>query len=341
LAREVDHRAKNALAVVQSIVRLTQATTIENYIEAVEARIFALARAHLLLSESRWRGADLGRLVAEELAPYRTAETDKITTKGPDVTLEPARAQAVAVALHELSTNAAKYGALSVKAGRVALRWELRTGILILKWVEAGGPPVKAPASHGYGSKVIRAAIERQLGGRAVLDWRPEGLRCTLLVPCRNANPAWESSLDRSNAKHELSSLEPIAIAGDRVLLAEDEGVLAWMMRDTLLEQGFSVVGPFAKTGEAFAAARDTQVHAAVLDVNLNGEVIYPVAEILKGRGVPFVFVSGYEADSIDVRFSGIPVLRKPIERRALQNAFVFGKNQPNCGAMSDRTRTQ
>ena len=342
LTREVDHRAKNALAVVQSIVRLTRATTIENYVEAVEGRIFALARAHLLLSESRWRGADLGRLVTEELAPYRTHETDKIARKGPDVTLEPATAQAVAVALHELSTNAAKYGALSVKSGRVALSWELRTGTLILKWVESGGPPVKAPASHGYGSKVIRAAIERQLGGRAILDWRPEGLRCMLLVPRRDASPALEGFLQgRSSAEEQITSLEPIVVAGNRVLLAEDEGVLGLMMRDTLVEQGFSVVGPFAKTGEAIAAARDGQVHAAVLDINLDGEMIYPVAEVLKGRGVPFVFVSGYEADSIDVRFSRIPVLRKPIERQALQNAFVFSQNEPNRGATSDRTSKQ
>ena len=342
LTREVDHRAKNALAVVQSIVRLTRATTIENYVEAVEGRIFALARAHLLLSESRWRGADLGRLVTEELAPYRTHETDKIARKGPDVTLEPATAQAVAVALHELSTNAAKYGALSVKSGRVALSWELRTGTLILKWVESGGPSVKAPASHGYGSKVIRAAIERQLGGRTILDWRPEGLRCMLLVPHRDASPALEGFLQgRSSAEEQVTSLEPIVVAGNRVLLAEDEGVLGLMMRDTLVEQGFSVVGPFAKTGEAIAAARDGQVHAAVLDINLDGEMIYPVAEVLKGRGVPFVFVSGYEADSIDVRFSGIPVLRKPIERQALQNAFVFSQNEPNRGATSDRTSKQ
>ena len=117
------------------------------------------------------------------------------------------------------------------------------------------------------------------------------------------------------------------------VLLAEDEGVLALMMRDTLAEQGFSVVGPFAKAGEPIAAARDKHVHGAVLDVNLNGEMIYPVAELLKGRGVPFIFISGCESDSIDVRFSGIPVLRKPIERQALQNVFVFGKNGLNCGA--------
>src|SRR5262249_36142513 len=153
--------------------------------------------------------------------------------KGSDVMLEPATAQAVAIALHELSTNAAKYGALSVKSGRVALRWALRSGGLILSWIESGGPPVKAPASHGYGSKVIKAAIERQLGGRAILDWRPEGLRCMLLVPRRNASPALEGSLnDPSNATEQVTALEPIAIAGNRVLLAEDEGVLALMMRD-------------------------------------------------------------------------------------------------------------
>jgi PAS domain S-box-containing protein len=212
LAREVDHRAKNALAVVQSIVRLTRATTIENYVEAVEGRIFALARAHRLLSESRWRGADLKRLVTEELAPYCAHE---IATKGPDGTLEPATAQAVAVALHELSTNAAKYGALSVKSGRVALRWELRTGTLILNWVESGGPPVKAPAALGYGSKVIRAAIERQLGGRAILEWQPEGLRCMLLLPCRNASSALESSFNGTpSAKREVTSLASIESRG-------------------------------------------------------------------------------------------------------------------------------
>jgi len=163
-----------------------------------------------------------------------------------------------------------------------------------------------------------------------------------LLVPRRDASPALEGFLQgRSSAEEQVTSLEPIVVAGNRVLLAEDEGVLGLMMRDTLVEQGFSVVGPFAKTGEAIAAARDGQVHAAVLDINLDGEMIYPVAEVLKGRGVPFVFVSGYEADSIDVRFSRIPVLRKPIERQALQNAFVLRQNGRNCGATSDRTSKQ
>src|SRR6266852_750884 len=144
LAREVDHRARNALALVQSIVRLTRADTIKSYIAAIEGRIAALSRAHTLLAQSRWQGADLARLADEELAAYRTGDADKIVVRGPDLSLEPRTAQTLALALHELSTNAAKYGALSELAGRVSLTWELKPDRLMLRWTETDGPPVKA-----------------------------------------------------------------------------------------------------------------------------------------------------------------------------------------------------
>ena len=120
LAREVDHRARNALAVVQSIVRLTRANNVEDYVAAVEGRIKALARAHALLSDSRWHSADLGALVAEELAPYRAGEVDKVQVTGPNVSLPPHMAQGLALALHELATNAAKHGALSSMLGQAS-----------------------------------------------------------------------------------------------------------------------------------------------------------------------------------------------------------------------------
>src|SRR5947199_3325264 len=126
LASEVDHRARNALALVQSIVRLTRADDIKSYIAAVEGRIAALSRAHTLLAHSRWQGADLARLVDEELAAYRMGEAERIAASGPEVSLEPRTAQTLALALHELSTNAAKYGALSVTSGRVAVSWDLQ-----------------------------------------------------------------------------------------------------------------------------------------------------------------------------------------------------------------------
>src|SRR6266545_3218615 len=164
LAREVDHRARNALALVQSIVRLTKASTIKSYIGAVEGRIGALSRAHTLLSESRWQGADLVKLVDEELSPYRTS-VDKIVTAGPQASLRPVTAQIVALALHELATNAAKYGALSSASGRVKVTWEVEGAGLRLRWEETGGPPARTPASQGFGTKIITASVASQLGG--------------------------------------------------------------------------------------------------------------------------------------------------------------------------------
>ena len=123
LAQEVDHRAKNALTLVQSILRLTRAGDIDEYVEAVEGRIKALSRAHTILSHSRWRGADLSGLIDEEFAPYTCAGSDQVVIRGPKVFLDPNTAQALALALHELAANAAKYGALSVGDGRVELSW--------------------------------------------------------------------------------------------------------------------------------------------------------------------------------------------------------------------------
>jgi len=186
LAREVDHRAMNVLTVVQSIVRLTRAKDIEAYVAAVESRIRALALAHVLLSKSRWQGAELEKLVEEELAPYRVkaSDPDKIVTRGQNIMLEPATAQTVALALHELATNAAKYGALSAPGGRVRLSWDVQPDSVLLRWVESGGPSVNAPDAKGFGTRIIGAIIEGQLGGETTFDWRPNGLQCTLTIPC-------------------------------------------------------------------------------------------------------------------------------------------------------------
>ena len=136
LAREVDHRARNALAVVQAIVRLTRAGTQEAYVAAVEGRIHALAQAHTLLSETRWQGADIERLVREELAPYRSSDGSRVVIAGPPVFLSPEKAQNVALALHELATNSAKYGALSTAKGLLNIKWQSGKGELTLHWQE-------------------------------------------------------------------------------------------------------------------------------------------------------------------------------------------------------------
>src|SRR6266481_5870451 len=152
LAREVDHRAKNALALAQSIVRLTRGENVKAYIRSVEGRINALARVHTVLSLSSWQGAEMGRLIGEELAPY--AVGDQIVLSGSELQLQPATAQTLALALHELVTNSAKYGALSTLSGRLSVRWEIQDDdILMLAWEERGGPAVQKPASRGFGTR--------------------------------------------------------------------------------------------------------------------------------------------------------------------------------------------
>jgi PAS domain S-box-containing protein len=181
LSREVDHRAKNALALAQSIVRLTRAPNVGAYIQAVEGRITALARVHTILSLSSWQGAEVGRLVDEELAPY--SEAGQIKFVGSEVQLQPATAQTLALALHELVTNSAKYGALSTLSGRLSIGWEMQGEFLLLTWEESGGPLVHKPTSRGFGTRSVIASIESQLGGQALFDWRSEGLICRLQVP--------------------------------------------------------------------------------------------------------------------------------------------------------------
>jgi len=328
LVREVDHRARNALAVVQSIVRLTRAESKEAYVAAVEGRITALSRAHVLLSQSRWQGASLRRILDEELDPYRRTEAEKIAAGGPEVFLEPATAQILALALHELATNAAKYGALSSPHGRVRLSWELDGERLTLQWIETGGPPVRPPFVEGYGTRVISASVERQLDGGAAFDWRPEGLHFRMSIPLGERGSSTESAgCEPVAADHNGTGPQQV-MPGNRLLLVEDEALTGMMMSDMLTDLGFDVIGPFARVADAMAAIKREDFHAAVLDVNLDGEVVYPVADAVLARGVPFVFVTGYSADGIDRRFAQVPVLQKPIERQMLQSVFCNGGQQ-------------
>jgi two-component sensor histidine kinase len=141
---------------------------------------------HTILSLSNWEGAEVGRLVEEETAPYSSGE--QIAFHGAELRLQPATAQTLALALHELVTNSAKYGALSALSGRLDIKWEARPDMLQLVWEEHGGPPVEKPISRGFGTRSVIASIESQLGGKAEFDWRSEGLICRLTVPlARNA----------------------------------------------------------------------------------------------------------------------------------------------------------
>ncbi|NKE47598.1 PAS domain S-box protein [Roseomonas frigidaquae] len=185
LAREVDHRAKNVLAVVQAMVRLTRAADVDGYAQALQGRVAALARAHTLLAADSWAAADLGTLLAGELTAFLGVEREaRVTIEGPAVALPPAAAQPLTMIVHELATNAIKHGALSVEAGRLDVRWSTLAGWLRLAWTERGGPLVPgAPRRLGFGTRVLDGTVRGQLGGRLHMDWRAEGLACVLDLP--------------------------------------------------------------------------------------------------------------------------------------------------------------
>jgi two-component sensor histidine kinase/HAMP domain-containing protein len=197
LMRELDHRAKNALAVVQAALRLTPKHDAEAYARAVGGRVNALARAHALLAKGQWSGAELRDLAWGELAPFLGGAPPadgqpqpRAALDGPEVTLVPGAAQAISMALHELATNATKHGALSTPEGRVSMFWEADAdaGLLRLLWTEAGGPPIPAPpARRGFGSRVLEATLRDQLGGRLTREWRPGGLVCAIELPLARA----------------------------------------------------------------------------------------------------------------------------------------------------------
>jgi PAS domain S-box-containing protein len=183
LAREAEHRAKNVLATVQAIVHLTEAETVADYKTAVEGRVQALANVHTLFVKSHWSGAELHDLVTKELAPYRKGDGTRVAIEGPAFALEPDTAQTIAVVVHELTTNAIKYGALSVIEGRIVVSWTLNnSGRLVLRWTETGGPAVSTPMREGVGTRVIASMI-KQAGGEIRSDWHPTGLLCEISIP--------------------------------------------------------------------------------------------------------------------------------------------------------------
>jgi two-component sensor histidine kinase len=323
LAREVDHRAKNLLAVVQSILNLTQAADAGDFAGKIGGRIMALGRAHTLMADSHWEGGDIARLVAEELSPFSTSN-GAVSAQGPPVVLRPSASQSVALVLHELATNAAKYGALSRSSGRLSVTWRVSEQGLDLDWIESGGPTIEAPpVAHGFGTSMLRAGIEQQLGGRVRLEWHRDGLRVGLWLP------ATQFAGLASRVPPPLpvpvfgdqigpATTAPVRLEGRRILVVEDESLVAMMIADSLEEIGCSVVGPIARLGEGLALAEESELDAAVLDRNLAGASSDPIARELHARGIPFVIVSGYADLARPREMAAAPYLTKPFQPEAL-----------------------
>jgi two-component sensor histidine kinase len=184
LIEELNHRVKNTLAVVQSIATQTFRSASRTEREKFEGRLGALAEAHNLLSQEKWQGAELREVIGRVLQPYLINNPERMRMFGPDVPLSPRLAVVLSMIVHEIATNAAKYGALSNETGTIAVDWEILEESngrkLRLIWTEAGGPPVTAPVQRGFGSRLIERSARDQLGGEATVDFLPRGVVYTI-----------------------------------------------------------------------------------------------------------------------------------------------------------------
>lgn len=316
LAREVDHRAKNILAIVSSLVSLTRAPTRQAYIDSLMGRISAMSRAHGLLAHERWQGAALRRVVRDELEAH--AEPDKFSYAGPDINLSSRAVQPIGMLLHELATNAVKYGALSVPEGHVYLTWERSgNGSIWLSWRESGGPRVDAPGEPGFGTTLIQQIIESQLGGTYRAHWDKEGYGLMMSLPetalkaqqdGRPAHPPEEEGFPAAKAQAQEARE-----TGGTLLIVEDEPLLAMQLSESLKDYGWSVLGVAGSVEDANRILADkARPDAAILDVDLGGSPVFPLARSLRRSGIPFLFCTGYEDLDYSSEFSSCTAVRKP-----------------------------
>jgi PAS domain S-box-containing protein len=326
LMAELDHRVRNILASIQSMVSLTgrSAATKEDYAEALHGRVAAMARTHGLLTRGGWRGASVAEIIRDELEPY-AGRGDAVVLDGEiDHLLKPRQALNFALVIHELATNAAKYGALSVPGGRVQVSCrragEPASPKLKILWRETGGPRVTKPDRRGFGSTLIESALREGTESAVRLRFDPAGVRCLIELPFERQLRGAEPAADRRQRADAAPSLPPApALRGLRVLVVEDEMLVALDLRLALTRAGAKVVGPAATVEEAFELVASDAPSAAILDVNLGGERVDRLADRLIGQGVPVVFVTGYDAGRIlPDRLRHLTVLQKPVDSSAL-----------------------
>ena len=315
LNEELNHRVKNILAVIKSLVThpAREEQTLEAYVDALRGRLQALAFAHDQVVRTDGGGA-FKELLEAELTPYKNEETE-IILDGSAVWLDARAFSVMALMLHELSTNAAKYGALSRAGGNLSVSWSLdESGACVIVWKERGGPAVSPPATRGFGSVLIERSIPFDLGGESATEFKPEGLEARFKIPARHLLAEGKSAPAR---QVEVMAPPPAgaSLEGARILIVEDEMLIALDLEQMLADRGAEKTETASSADEAIASLVDFQPHAAILDVNLGDGTSALVADELTKRGIPFTFATGYgDRSMLPERFISAPVVRKPYD---------------------------
>ncbi|HRE45045.1 MAG TPA: PAS domain S-box protein [Terricaulis sp.] len=325
LIDELNHRIKNTLATVQAIAQQTlrRAPDPQSFVSSFNGRIQALARAHGLLTGNSFQSAELGEIAREQLALEGWDRT-RIHWSGPIVRLAAQPALHLSLVLHELGVNARKHGALSAEQGQVEIGWRVSEGRdgaqLRLIWEERGGPLTMAPTRRGFGSTLIEQSLSAH-GGVVTLSYPPEGLRCEINMPLPPLAQHAEESLKPTNAPRR--TLTPAhVLAGRRVLVIEDEPLIAMTLTDDLADLGCGVLGPAHSITQALALIASEPFDAALLDGNLSGDRVDEIANALAQKGKPFVFVTGYGREALPAAFNHVRAVEKPFTREQIASAL-------------------
>jgi PAS domain S-box-containing protein len=330
LTDELNHRVKNTLAMVQAIASqsLRRAKSPANFVNSFSGRIQALAEAHSLLTKRQMQGVELTDLIREQIllgTAAQNSDDNRISCSGPLLVLDAQTAVHLALVLHELATNARKHGALSVPLGRLSVSWEMRTNgghSLFLLWQESGGPRIKTPNIHGFGTTLIEQTL-RGHGGEASIQYAADGLTCQITLPlpdearlgaaARYARP----KTTPTRAISEPRESEPI-LAGKRILLIEDEPLVSMELESILTAAQCDVRGPAGTIEQAESLIAEAKCDAALLDVNLAGRPVDELAAALTQREIPFAFVSGYGREALPQPFRDAMLLNKPFSEEQL-----------------------
>jgi PAS domain S-box-containing protein len=327
LIEELNHRVKNTLAMVQAIggQSLRRSKSPADFVASFTGRMQSLARAHTLLTENEWRGTDIESIVREQVM-LDAADSGRISMSGPLLHLDPQLAVHLALVLHELGTNARKYGALSVLGGKLAISWEVRMQRgreLVLTWREHNGPKVSVPTQHGFGSALIEQTV-RSHGGEASIRYDVDGVTCLMRMPIPPENRSTQDlalTARRTATETTMAGLEPkqSALAGRRILVVEDEPLVSMDIEASLEEAGCQIVGPAGTVEAARQQIAAGECDAALLDANLDGNPVDGLAVELTKRNIPFAFITGYDRSALPQGFRDVLMLAKPFNDNQLR----------------------
>jgi len=336
LIAELNHRVRNILSLIRGLIMQSKSRdmTLEEFANVVGGRVQALARAHDQITVDNWGPASMRALFVAETAAYLNEKAGRVKLTGPEVLLEPQAFSTLALVVHELLTNSAKYGALCDSVGKVDVKWHIEaSGRLKIEWAEEGGPPVQAPTRRGFGSTIIERSIPYDLNGEAQLDYQLAGFRAQFAIPANFVKietqtgapqtvSASVSELAKASTEQNPQGRKETGYR--RGLIVEDNLIIAMDAEASLERMGVEFIDIAANVSEALHLITQRKPDFAILDVNLGGETSFPIADKLADLAVPFIFTTGYGKNiAFPDRFENVPVVTKPYSTDAVRGKLA------------------